>query len=448
MCSVLLKLASMSTLFPFSGAINVLCSSNLKKSNYNQTNSTSDLFSVAISNSHRNLCLDPKRFISSINITSNKANQSFGNTLSENHWFKLPQTHGTIQDIVEFVQRRPIPLNEQPDNDCYRGVYNTSSIPLLHITHSELMCLNASIAAKKWEETLDLFPPRPSTRVCVNGKTAKQWVQAHVGEEEQALAKKLLDHTYSVSQAEFEGLGQLVTKDFNHYLDTLPEQEREYILSVSSPIKSERWVASLNLPYLKYLPKDVVLHENVGRALRKYPSVKRVIIYDDMVYSGCQMGRTIEDMLDAFADSRGPDSCSGMVHLLVPIISSQERLRSRWEWSSIPWTAVKIHTALFTKDVLEAQHVFKDQMPIVANMWREKMFSRSAINGNNNLITFDHKIADGWSIPKKLYTSTFADIYEYGKDKIAPSQEQLKMVKPLLEDFVPVYKHQLTEDVA
>lgn len=177
---------------------------------------------------------------------------------------------------------------------------------------------------------LTLQPKIPQTDNSISPSKSQEWIHLHQ-KEDQKLAAEVLKKIDHVSFARFLfGLKGSIEK-WNTLIMSRPESQRNYALLIDSrDEKSSPWVTSLALPWLAHPPSQIVtLDENDIKLIKK--DVHHLVIIDDAIYSGNQMVKTLDPILESRVLPDYQHLLSKEFHLVVPFISEsgKERMSER-----------------------------------------------------------------------------------------------------------------------
>lgn len=139
-----------------------------------------------------------------------------------------------------------------------------------------------------------LIPQQPLEQVLFPPLTKEQkdqWVkEAKPGCGD--LAKKLAIHlVFYRSHKQFKGRLFAVITQFNNYLHSLPEADREYVLIVPEldRMASNHWVSGLALPFFAKKPISILYPGEIASFKKNHPELKFLVFLDDALYSGRQL---------------------------------------------------------------------------------------------------------------------------------------------------------------
>lgn len=157
--------------------------------------------------------------------------------------------------------------------------------------------LQRQVDSMNWMAPLFVTPPLPERSYPIKKEQAENWVNGHFGPVEQEAARSFIKTTRHVSHEEFERALSHSIGQFNDWLDQ--SEDKDYVLAVTSPEKSNHWVAQVGLKYFKTLPKQVVQIGYAGWGklpgpflsyMKDNPSVKTIVFMDDAAY-GCSQSK-------------------------------------------------------------------------------------------------------------------------------------------------------------
>lgn len=161
---------------------------------------------------------------------------------------------------------------------------------------SRILLLQKEIDALNWTEKLSTTPPRPLRSYPIKQQEANNWINGHKCEKHRDAARKLIQATRHVGQAEFESELKISTVKFNRWLEEQDSQEYVLIVSSQDSKKSNRWVAELALPHLKKLPKEVLSYGLTLDYFKRHPETNKFVFFDDAAYSCSQSRHTISTL--------------------------------------------------------------------------------------------------------------------------------------------------------
>ena len=262
--------------------------------------------------------------------------------------------------------------------------------------------LQQEINQRGWNILLNLNTPRPSNETPIDKEAAEEWIQAHEGQRERALARRLVDKLRYVSFKEFtEKLAQS-THQFNKKLSSFPSSEQKYLMLILRPElkKSDRWVASMAFPELTQWPEEILPDGSQALDyLRKHPEIRHIVIFDDASYSGSQVGKRVRVMDAGLAVLNQEREENGLpprqldVHVIIPFLKVSGLVSS--------WPRVSDHLAVheYMQDEFGAigNLLSREERPLASAMWaNDPCFLQMA------WIVFQHKVADQKSLPWKI----------------------------------------------
>lgn len=219
-------------------------------------------------------------------------------------------------------------------------------------------------------------PPRPTQSYAINQTAANEYVENQCGETARTIARTLVENIRYIPQEEFEIQLRKSVDSFNKIIQSLPSEDREYVIVVPSLIengkKSNHWVTDLALPLLTPPPRALIQTS----CLDDFPTIKRVALFDDAIYSGLQMGGYVVDLARAFGKT---------VHLVVPFITEHGK---KYILSIAEAEFADHHKIAVIEEILpESLHAKVEQM----YMHTHKPIQKA-------ITYFGHKRADGISV--------------------------------------------------
>jgi hypothetical protein len=115
---------------------------------------------------------------------------------------------------------------------------------------------------------------------------------------------------------------------FNRYLLSLPKEKRKYIIAVSLPDKSYRWVAKLAEKYLQIAPVEIIDFNSLYNEYKPEDSIRHIVIIDDASYSGNQS----DAQLKAHRDKglvQNNNLINLQFHCMIPFMTDFAKAKSR-----------------------------------------------------------------------------------------------------------------------
>lgn len=163
-----------------------------------------------------------------------------------------------------------------------------------------LRVAKAAALVPSWSASVSLYPSLPLRPQAID-EAGKAALLATLGAEEQGVlakfaSKKGIQH---VSLNEFQSALNETVLDFLAYLHSLPADERGYIIATDLEQKSSRWVLSLALEALSFLPPRDVLEEgsDIYSYVIEHKEVRHIVYLDDAAHSGMQLSSAFYDKM-------------------------------------------------------------------------------------------------------------------------------------------------------
>ncbi|MBS0624535.1 MAG: hypothetical protein JSS32_00620 [Verrucomicrobia bacterium] len=258
-----------------------------------------------------------------------------------------------------------------------------------------------------------LPPPLPQSHP-LRPRGVEGWIDGH-SPFDRPLARKIMQRVRHIEYGEFKTALLATIRHFNREIEKLPFGDRDYVV-IALNNKSNGWVTDLALPHLTHLPSAILNWFDAEKTnfFLKHRNVKRVVIFDDAMYSGDQLRRlTASVTMEKENDS--PD-LSFKIYIAVPFMTYPS-----WASYEISRRYVKIlqHNRIQTMETLFSPSERLD-------LQTQYGFSRHE-QRTRGLTYFDHKVPDELTFPPFLVERST------GKD------EQC-MIEPIVDEFVPPYK--------
>jgi hypothetical protein len=143
---------------------------------------------------------------------------------------------------------------------------------------------------QKLSVAINLFPRLPSENP-LQKENAEKWIKHHSASS-QPTARKVIQIMCYRSHAKFLKRLRQSVESFNRELACLPENERQFAVFVPNVNKSNAWVTALALRYLAKMPVDIVCDDTFDAFCKTHPGIKKMVVFDDAVYSGEQLSST------------------------------------------------------------------------------------------------------------------------------------------------------------
>lgn len=284
---------------------------------------------------------------------------------------------------------------------CYEGGYRFDPEPRYSSRRLISDVRRKEIQEKQdvWSYPLSLSPPMPLVRNCLKKVEIERYLNEVEEDSQTRIMQKLFDNTLTVSHEQFEAVLEYATEGFNEHLKSLEPGNRDYIITFPWTTKSERWVAEVALRYLDILPRDVVLQKDLIQSLKRNPSVRHVVVFDDAAYSCKQRRAHVVNLLEKLPNIN--------VHSVIPFMAKKTCIHD-----SIVENAnereMKIFNKLLSRSYVHTALEFGGYLSTLKIFEGESEEQLESLGIPARSITyslvFDHKLADQVSTPIEAYT--------------------------------------------
>lgn len=212
-----------------------------------------------------------------------------------------------------------------------------------------------------------LDPPLPKSSYAINQTAAQEWIERHsVSPRAKQLAEKIVREIRHIPYELFELNLAASVEDLNQKLSL--RQNQKYTITMSETTKSGYWVTQLAMKYLKYPPQQIK-----EDAFLSFPNDFPVVIFDDAIYSGLQIKKTLERIQHPISNLDYP-----LGYVVAPYIADKGERPLKMQ-KDPAW--------------IYAQH---ETMPTVKELFSEGELK--SLNWRHALgrttVYFDHKMAD------------------------------------------------------
>lgn len=312
---------------------------------------------------------------------------------------------------------------------------NTPSWNTSFPSQMALVRLQGQVDYLGWHEQLSVNPPLPEQSYPIKKEQAENWITAHFGPDEQQAARSLVESTRHVTHTEFEAALSKSIGQFNDWLDQ--EQDKDYVLVVTDPRKSNHWVAELGLKYFKILPKQVLrigfagighLPDELVKFTEDNPKIKTFVFMDDAAYGCSQSKWQIGELsnidlrqkcklyLDCTPEKRveiRKQEKPYRIKAIIPFMRNPDCVlpSSNVDISLTEPPLTDKHIQVFTSErMLTAKELLSTKdIEVLRELYRYP-------NDEHTLTYFDHKIADSLSTCSQIYRGKALERQPYQRE--------------------------------
>lgn len=358
-----------------------------------------------------------------VNLSSNRANAlpfSPSRPKAKTRWLPFLGIAGlligTIAGLGSCLTTSHLSLQNRVNVLANTPSWNTT-LPQL----SNLLSLQKQADSLGWIEPLSVTPPLPQRSYPIKREQAENWISAHSGPEEQHAARALVEATRHVPHGEFEGALSRSISQFNDWLEQ--EEDKNYVLVVTSKEKSNRWVAQLGLKYFKILPKQVLQVPAVCKLPKEFiqftknnPLLKTFVFMDDAAYGCSQSKWQLAELssIDLYQEcGHHLNSCSDEKQMEIRKQEKAYRIKAIIPFMRTPDCVLPSSDVQYSHSYppLTDRHIQVFSAEKILTM-KEALSSENRVvlqelyyhfKDEHAPIYFDHKLADSASTCTKLY---------------------------------------------
>lgn len=234
----------------------------------------------------------------------------------------------------------------------------------------------------------------PSKTYPLDPRKVNQYINQQCSKEIQKIIRKIINNTTHITFKEFMKQLLLSKDEFEKAIKDEP-----YYVSIKTDNdekawnKSNIWVTKLIYPFLKHKPEHIIY--DIDKFDGKLPEIMNLVLFDDAVYTGSQMGGIIAELLDQI-----PSTVKYVkIHIISPFMSCDGiiLIESRYTQLYYTYKMNVIETILSNEEL--------NYMGKIVDFKYFYTFNDLAIP-----IYFDHKLPDSLSSFPLLYRGVDTNI--------------------------------------